>query len=142
MGEALGLGCLEFDVVGDLQRLNPADELFAFGVIVGELIETSAEGIQLEADTLAANTVGGEVVHRNVSGGKCPHLGNESSFSCLHVIRSSLEPDTIPKPDGLGEPAKAEQVELSSNNLENDSRLFEGRRPAFEPSKLQLIFVL
>lgn len=59
LGEAPGLGCLELDVVGDVQRLNLAEELFAFGGIGGELIETFAEGIQLEADTLAANTVGG-----------------------------------------------------------------------------------
>ena len=55
------VACLELDVVGDVQRLNLAEELFAFGVMGVELVATFAEGVQLEADTLAANTVGVEL---------------------------------------------------------------------------------
>ena len=71
-----GVGtCLVLDVVGDVQRLNLAEELVAFWVIVGKLVETFAEGVQLDADTLPANPVGVEVVfHGTVLRGGCPHL--------------------------------------------------------------------
>lgn len=78
------VACLVLGVVGDVQRLNLAEELVAFGVIGGELVETFAEGIQLEADTLTANPVVVKVTaHRNISGGKCPHLGSGSSLTHL-----------------------------------------------------------
>ena len=51
-----GVGaCLVLGVVGDVQRLNLAEDLVAFGVIGGELVEMVAESVQLEDDALAAN---------------------------------------------------------------------------------------
>jgi hypothetical protein len=45
-----------------VQSLNLPEELAAFRVIVGELVETFAKGVQLEADTLTENPVVVEVV--------------------------------------------------------------------------------
>ncbi|HEY1214983.1 MAG TPA: hypothetical protein VGE93_15235 [Bryobacteraceae bacterium] len=55
------------NVVGNVQCLNLAEELVAFEVIYGELIEAFAESVQLEADTFPANPVGGGVVVHGIS---------------------------------------------------------------------------
>lgn len=58
-----GVGaCLGLDVVGDVQRLNLVEELAAFGGIGGELVESFAERLQLEADAFAANPAGAKFV--------------------------------------------------------------------------------
>jgi len=74
-GQVFFSSLLVLDVVGDVQRLNLAEKLVALGVIGGKLVETFAEGIELEADTLLANPVGVEVVfHGTVLRLGCPQL--------------------------------------------------------------------